>query len=47
MFDPSTFAGGLMQQPSMIVFFLLFFLFIIIAYKVVKMLVREIGRAHV
>jgi len=41
MFDTILgFSGGLLQQPSLLIFFVLFFLFIIIAYKVVKMLIR-------
>jgi len=41
MFDSILgYSGGLLQQPSLLIFFVLFFLFIIIAYKVVKMLIR-------
>ena len=43
MFDAITgMFQGFLQQPNLFVFFLLFFLFIIIAYKVVKMLVRAL-----
>ncbi len=31
---------GMMQQPNIWLFFVLFFLFIIVAYKVVKLLIR-------
>jgi hypothetical protein len=33
---------GILQQPSIWLFFLLFFLFIIVAYKVVKLLLRAL-----
>jgi hypothetical protein len=32
--------GGLLQQPNVWLFFVLFFLFILIAYRVVKVLIR-------
>jgi len=41
MFDAITSAlAGVLQQPNLFVFFILFFLFILVAYKAVKVLVR-------
>ena len=43
MFDAiTTGLQGILQQPSVWLFFLLFFLFILVAYKVVKILVRAV-----
>ncbi len=43
MFDAiMTGMQGILQQPSVWLFFLLFFLFILVAYKVVKILVRAL-----
>jgi hypothetical protein len=43
MFDSlSSLLGGLLSEPNLLLFFALFFIFIILAYKVVKLLVRAL-----
>ncbi|UCD03350.1 MAG: hypothetical protein JSV63_01805 [Candidatus Aenigmatarchaeota archaeon] len=42
MFGLEGILGGLIQEPNLIIFFGLFFLFMIIAYKVVKLLIRAL-----
>lgn len=42
MFGFEGFLTGLISEPNLIVFFGLFFLFMIVAYKVVKLLIRAL-----